>query len=578
MKYPVLFIIICYNTYNIRILAQELPVCEKKIYISPDHKIYISKSNPAYFFISTSPDSNARSVRLKSNTSPQNTHPMYFDTEGRNLIWTPYAVDTFTKKVVLPKKYIQFHFYVDGEPPKTKIRYNKSYEFFNNGIHYMPGSIDVSFESVDVLSGVDKTYYSLDSSDFRPWKNVLLLDKEKKYIIKYFSVDNTGNVEKLKEIKFIVDKTPPVSKLEIIGEKYEYILSGNTQLSITATDNFSGVKNIFVSIDDTIYKLYKGIIKTAAIKEGEHKLYYYSTDKVNNIESVKTFDFYVDKTPPQVIEEVIGKTFIANGKEFSAGTSMLKITSFDNKAGVKEIFYSINNAPYLKYEKPILLSGYKGALIVNSYAVDNVGNKSQNDYSNSRKNSISYIDLSGPWVGHSFSGPVFTNRDTIFINNKTRILLDAKDTESGVDRIEYQTDSSDLKVYSVPFILSNEGVHHISMYGYDHLENMTRQVFDVVVDTTGPVIYERFSSPPVGTLLIEGKKINEYPNTLVIFLSATDDRSGYQELSYQLNNNPVQSYVKDINGFIPGKINIIKAKAIDKLGNKSEKIIEFSIR
>jgi hypothetical protein len=299
---------------------------------------------------------------------------------------------------------------------------------------------------------------------------------------------------------------------------------------------------------------------------------------VNNKEKVNTYAFYVDKTPPQVIEEILGKTFFANGKEFSAGTSKLKITSFDNKAGVKEIYYSINNAPYIKYEKPVVLAGYKGDVLIKSYAVDNVGNQSQSDISNSRKHGISYIDLNGPWVGHSFNEPYFANRDTVFVNHKTNIILEAKDDESGIQKIEYQVDSNELMKYNTPLILNKEGYHKISVYGYDNTENMTKQEFGVMVDTTGPEIFERFSSVAIGTVTSEGEKLNQYPASTVVFLSATDAKSGFEELWFELNGSPMQPYMRDIRGLIPGKKNTIKVKALDKLGNQTEKIIEFFIR
>ncbi len=391
MKYLGLLLFFNCNVFIFKIIAQELPVNNKKIYVAPDHKIYFNKSQPAYIFISTSPDPKSRQIRLKSTTSPQYTNPMYFTDDGRHILYSPYAVDTATKKIVLPKIDIQFHFYVDGQPPVTKILYDKKSEYISKGIHYIAGPTAVSFESTDALSGVEKTYFSIDGSDFVPFKNSIVLDKEKEYSLKYYSVDNTGNAEQIKDIIFYIDNTPPVSKLQITGEQYEDILSGNTRISITSTDNMSGTKSIYMSVDDSIFRLYSNIINTSALSEGDHTLFYYAVDEVKNAEKVNKYDFYVDKTPPQVIEEVIGKTFMANGKEYSAGTSKLKITSFDNKAGVKEIYYSINSAPYVKYDKPILLSGYKGTLIVNSYAIDNVGNKSQNDLSNSKKNNISYI-------------------------------------------------------------------------------------------------------------------------------------------------------------------------------------------
>jgi hypothetical protein len=561
-----------------RVSAQELPVHKKKIYMSPEGKVFINKSLPVYFFISTSNDPNAPHFLLKSETMPKYSNPMYFDTEGRNTLRSPSAVDTVTKKVIMPKTDIQYHVYVDSKPPSTKIAYNKSKETIMKGIHYVTDSLALSFEAVDALSGVEDTYISIDGSAYKPFHDAITLNQEKQYLIKYYSVDNTGNVEHLKEIKFSVDKTPPISSLNITGPQYETVLSGKSQLSIASKDDISGVKHIFISIDDSVFRPYAAKINASALTQGEHKLFYYATDQVNNKEKVVTYAFYVDKTPPKVIEEIQGKTFMANGKEFSAGTSKLKITSFDNKAGVKDIFYSINNAPFGKYDKPVVLSGYKGDLLIKSYAVDNVGNQSISETSDGKKNSIPYIDLGAPWVGHAFRGPYFENRDTTFISSKTSIVLEAKDAESGIQRIEYQIDSIDLAKYEDPLNIKREGYHHISIYGYDNTENLTRQEFGVMVDTTGPEISEHFSSLSLGIIESEGIKLNQYPDHAVVFLSATDVKSGFKSLFFDLNNTVMQPYTNSIRNFISGRKNTIKVRAIDNLGNQSEKIIEFFIK
>jgi hypothetical protein len=574
----IIFVAVIASAFCLRMNAQEIPVHVKKIYVAPDGKIYLNKSLPVYFFVSASADPNAPHYRLKSETMPKYSNPMYFDTEGRNTLRSPSAVDTITKKPVMPKVDIQYHVYVDSKPPSSKIVFNKSKETIIKGIHYVSDSLSITFDALDALSGVENTYVSIDSAAYQPFHDAIKLTQEKKYVVKYYCVDNTGNTEKMKEIKFYVDKNSPVSALNIAGPQYETVLSGKCQLSISANDAISGLKHIYISIDDSVFRIYTGKINASLLTQGDHKIFYYSVDQVNNKEKVKTYAFYVDKTPPQVIEEILGKTFVANGKEFSAGTSKLKITSFDNKAGVKEIFYSINNAPFSKYEKPVVLSGIKGDLMVKSYAVDNVGNQSQSEIGDARKNGMAYIDLSGPWVGHSLRGPNFISRDTMFVSNKTKMVLEAKDEESGIERIEYQVDSSDLIKYATSFALNKEGYHHVSIFGYDNTENLTRQSFGVMVDTTGPEIFERFSSLAINTVESDGKKLDQYPDHVVIFLSATDVSSGFKNMWFELNNTPMLPYSNNIRNFIPGKKNILKVKAIDNLGNQSEKIIEFFIK
>ena len=55
------------------------------------------------------------------------------------------------------------------------------------------------------------------------------------------------------------------------------------------------------------------------LSEGEHTISYFSEDILGNKEDEKSFDFYLDKSAPKVIDEIIGNTFIANGKEYYSG-------------------------------------------------------------------------------------------------------------------------------------------------------------------------------------------------------------------------------------------------------------------
>src|SRR4030065_2219815 len=91
------FVIIFLAITIIQSFCQVIPEHEKKIYISPDGKIYYNKSLPAYVFISTSPENNAPAYLLHSEATPKFTNPMYFDTEGKNTLKSPSAVDTTTR-------------------------------------------------------------------------------------------------------------------------------------------------------------------------------------------------------------------------------------------------------------------------------------------------------------------------------------------------------------------------------------------------------------------------------------------------------------------------------------------------
>jgi hypothetical protein len=411
----------------------------------------------------------------------------------------------------------------------------------------------------------------LDGSEYKKYTTPLTFTEEKEYTLKYFSVDNVGNDEDTKEITLVYDNTSPVTKRTITTDEHKEIISARSKIELSSKDEGIGLKKIVYKIDDGKEYTYKYSLRAALLSQGEHKLTYYAVDKVGNNEKEHEYNFYVDKTAPTIIEDIIAKTFFANGKEFASGKAQLKLTSFDNKAGVKEIKYSINNGEYKTYEKPVMLDASSGSLIIKTYAIDNVNNKSVSQSAN-EKTTIPYIDLSGPTLRHSIKGPVFRSRDTIFINNKTKIVLKGSDLEAGVGRIEYQINGGETKEYSEPFSIEEEGIHKINYIGYDNVENTSFSSLIVKVDKTGPEINYLFSTSSLG----ETTGISNYPKHVIIFLSGTDDVVGLENIKYGFGSGETKTFTLPISGFSSGK-KTIKVIGIDKLGNSTEKSIEFDI-
>jgi hypothetical protein len=575
MKLRKIFFLLMTGIFSIQIFSQKIPDCTKKIYVAPDGKMYVNKALPIYLRISNQPGDKANSVLLKSENSSRNTIPFYFDVEGYNSIRSPWCIDTTTKQLVYPKKDIKFEVYADSKPPVTAINFGDSKILRQKGKLYLNAKTEIKLSAADELSGVDKIMYSLDSSEFKEYQETISLENEKEYILKYYSFDKVGNIEPLKTLDIVIDKSSPRTMLEIKGDVYENILSGKTMLTLKAVDSISGLESITTKLDDGPEGNYSGPIYTALIMQGEHKLVYWSTDNVKNKEQEHTYNFYVDKTPPTIIQEVVGKSFMLNGKEFSSGKTQLKLTAIDNKAGVKDIFYSINNGEYKKYSAPVTLSTIGGNLSIKSYALDRVNNRSQAT-EEEQAVKVPYIDLSGPVLSFALQGPVFKTSDTIYISSKTKILLKGYDNESGMNNIQYNVDGGELKAFNAAFSIDQEGYHKIEYIGTDNVENTTNGTITFMVDNTGPSIFERFSTLPKGTISEQGKTIILYPGHVGLFISATDTESGYDRMTYSING----SIEKPFTGFLSGfdKTNVVIIKAYDKLGNESKAQIEFGIK
>jgi len=555
----------------LNLFSQPVPSHEKKIYISPEGTLYIQKDLPIYLWLSTSSDEKSETYRLWSEVTKPYSNPMYLDTEGWNTVRSPSAVDTSTRQTIYPLRDIVFEVYADSKYPITTIDYGDIKPFSSEGkLHVGSGAL-IRLTANDELSGVENIYFSVDGNDYKPYSAPLEINREKEYQIKYYAIDHVGNTEPLHEIIIVYDRTAPVSKLEVEGDRYENILSNRSKIILTADDKGSGYKTIYYSIDNGIEKAYSTPILAGYLSQDDHTIAFYAEDKVGNKEPVQNVSFYVDKTPPTIIEEIMGKSFFSGGKEFSSGKTRLKLTSFDNKAGVKEVRYSVNGGEYELYDNPVFLTQSSGNLLIKSYAVDHVNNRSNSQTANEKTN-IPYIDLTGPDLGFSFTGPKFESRDTIFISNNTSILLKGSDSEAGLNHIEYNVNGSNPIEYVTPFSIPDGGYSTVDFTGFDNVDNTSAKSFGIKTDNTGPVISHAFGT----SWLRKEEGLAIYPSHTVLFISATDAVVGFQRMTFVLNGGTEQEYTGIIKN-LPKGTNELKIRAFDKLGNSTEQELSFII-
>jgi hypothetical protein len=557
------------------LVAQKPPENEKKIYRSPDGKLYVNKDASVYLRISHSPEEDTSGYLLRSDKTPEYTNPMYFDAEGLNTIRSPWKIDPETKQYVLPKQDVVFNVYADSKPPETSLVISKKDKRTEKNKIFVGETFQLKFESEDALSGVEETYFSINQSPYKKYKQPIAIDEEKRFTIKYYSVDHVGNAEQPGENTIITDLSAPVTTHNIKGDRHKNVVSEHSDISLSATDKTTGVVRTLYSIDSNESKVYRGPIQAGRLKEGEHTLTYYSIDKVNNQEKKQVYNFFVDKTPPRVVEELMGNTFVANGKEYFSGKNRLKFISMDNKAGVKKILYSINNGPFREYTKPFYLK-QSGNLSITTRAIDHVNNERVSQKLTNRSN-VSYVDLSGPELNYDFRGPEFSYRDTAFITNKTKIVLKGKDEESGFNKIEYVVGSDgESRTYENPFTMKKEGIYSVQYTGYDNLGNTSIDEFPCIVDNKGPEIFPRFSTVSNKIKTIKGQKYRVFPSHTMLFIAATDRKSGFERMYYSLNGGDKKLYNQIIGGFQKGKYEL-QVTAIDKLGNKNNKTLHFYI-
>jgi hypothetical protein len=564
--------------------AQEQLKHEKKMWVSPEQKIFVNKLLPIYFKVSTSPDANAPAYTLPSEQTPKYANPMYFDTEGRNTLRSPSAVDPDTRKQIIPLTDIKFDVYADGSIPHTKIHLNGAEKFTKNGILYIGKNLKIDLAATDETSGVESSYLSVDKAVYTDYSKFQgAFDQEKEYAISVYSVDHVGNVESPVSAKFHTDLTAPTTTFKIIGEKKGNVLSAKASISLSSNDTLSGVKHIYYTINDGPEKVYAEPIPLSVLKDGKTQIHYFAVDNVGNKEESKvlatstegsgnessTYSFYIDKEAPVMSVEIVGDQHV--GKySYMSERSRFKINASDEKSGVAQVMYSINN-PLLKetYSEPFAIPG-DGLHSIAYASTDNVGNAAL------PQTQQVYVDRSTPRSKVSYSGRQFWNRDTLFITKETRIVISTSEVGSGIKAVSYAFDGSPKEVYTTPLTVEKEGLHTFEFFAADNVNNTEDvQKCSFVVDNTCPEILCNFSVKAIGEKMVKDEKFPVYPSNTMLYIASTDNASGVERVEYSINGKEAQTVIP-LKAFAPGNYEI-QIKAYDMLKNMASKIIRFTI-
>lgn len=542
--------------------AQEMPNEKIRHYIK-DNVIYWHKELPYYLYISSSPDSVP--TLMESNGSYAN--PAFFDTKGNNYIRTKWAMERPGVKVT-PEQEILWPIYVDDDPPITTAQFSSSGEYLHNGVRYFTKDLMCEFKSMDAASGVRSTYYSLNDSVYIKYDSPVALNPKDTFHIKYFSVDNVGNREKVRtfkyaaddySIQYAVDAYAPETKISTDFHKNRFV-GPNMPIAFESRDKGSGVAITYYKLDGGDFIPYVGpfFIDPDKVAGGVHKLSWYSVDYITNKEEIKTKNFYFDTTEPTVYISAGGSYFSKDSIMFITDSTKIRLSAYDGM-GIKKIAYKFNTDDhYLLYDhtKPLILPNGTNLQNLKYFATDSVDNDSKIHVIKLQR------DISKPELKLSILGDSFTRHDTTFVAGNGILNISAKDLLSGIGKNVLYVNGQQVKSSNFDV----DGVYHVIDTLYDNIGNYTTASKIYRKDSKSPEIEFIFSNPPIA----DG--INDYPVGTVLFFTITDSVGLYQ---FKIVVNGI-----DIKGStFSGKVGRHKAtiKALDLLKQGSEKTIEFSI-
>ena len=582
---PLVFIFLA--TCFFQSFGQSVNESKSAYYVNDDGRLFWRKSAPLYLFASEEAD--RLQHQLKSAATQEHTNPFYLDTEGRNYIRSSNAVDPETKKSV-PGQEVLFEIYADSKPPVTSAQLENVFKHQSaDGLTYYKSGLEISVSSIDELSGVGELFTGLDNRAMALYTTTFSFTEGREHSIRFNAEDNVGNVEDVKSLVFTIDPDPPFTDLNINGITDDNVVSKSSRLYFIVEDSLSGVDKVYFKFDEADFQEYDGgVLPVAALTEGNHTISYYSVDNVTNKETPQSFTFFLDKSAPLMVADILGDRFIVDDEIYFSGRTKLKLTAVDNKVGVKEVMFSVDGENFKKYDQPFYLPSVSGTHTIRYYSVDNLDNSTIQE-AKSRfvgeggfeefKHNVAkfYVDLTGPVIDHSIGTKSFTRRDTLYLGPKSTLSLSGEDPESGLNHLSYILNNGVGEViYDGDFTLegqATEGFNSLNYFGYDNVNNRNVSEFSFYYDGTVPEIGYQFS---IGHESTEGGK-RVYPEGARIFLYATDKTSGVSELEYDLDGKGMRDYRGAVDALTVGE-HTLTIKSTDLLGNTSSETVSFHIR
>jgi len=237
----------------------------------------------------------------------------------------------------------------------------------------------ITLTAVDNESGVAEIYYRINdgpvkavSVDGQP----LIATEGANNTLEYWSVDKAGNEELSHKILtgIKLDKTPPSSSIVKSGNVREngWFISDVT-VTITATDNISGIRRIEYSFDNISWIEYDDPIIVTT--EGYLTIYYRAMDVAGNMEDLKSELIKLDKTPP-----TIQLLYPSSGEQVKSSTITVRWSGSDEISGISHYEISLDEGSWVNVgtiTSHIFSELTDGSHTIIIKAIDAAGNEKQ---------------------------------------------------------------------------------------------------------------------------------------------------------------------------------------------------------
>lgn len=267
-------------------------------------------------------------------------------------------------------------------------------------------------------------------------------------------------------------------------------------------------------------------------------------------------------------------------KSFSDGTTLyvnskvqFKITAKDD-IEVDKIEYKVDDGAPAVYQNPFSVEK-EGTHTIKYFSTDKFGNREL------EKAFSVVVDSTGPAIVASGT-PVKKIGEKIYFAKDLTINISAGDALSGVNKIEYSTDSATYKEYTEPVVIPAKGEVSLKIKAIDNVNNATDQFTFRLIDDSGNEVEIKDSAIKLYTddvaptveiksdkeiKQINGKNVTS--SDVKYTLEAKDDGSGVASILYRIDGKGDFIHYKNELIFLTNGKHQIDARAVDKVGNVS---------
>jgi hypothetical protein len=252
---------------------------------------------------------------------------------------------------------IPFEF--DNLPPNTTLSYTAAFPPY-----FVTPVTTFSLGATDTETGVNSTWYRFKGITWTKYAGAFTVNATSgEVVIEYYSMDQVGNNETVRNITVYLDTTAPITSLVYVPRYSPDFVTLSTVFTLSAIDVGSGVNSTWYIYPGIAWTRYTGAF-TLNATSGEIVIEYWSNDSVGN-------SYMHD--PFSTIVELDDIAPMSNIQQYS--TTTITLTAVDTLSGVAIIQYSINGSAWMNYTTPIVFNYTMNENIELSYrSIDNCGN------------------------------------------------------------------------------------------------------------------------------------------------------------------------------------------------------------